>query len=117
MRQKMINGYSRKSRQNPHKIGKMLDEETMLDAELAVELGFADSIVETGRGPSVAIAALVKVKALAKLRSTPTAEWHRRIAAYVASGLSHRDAVIKVDQESPSLRMKFIAEANKRRAI
>ncbi len=114
LNERMVGMYAARSRQPASEIRRMMADETFLDANESVRLGFADKVVTASNLRIVARAIPKRIVAQIKTPSrTATARWREAVDAKAAT-TTRAKAILAVDKEQPGLRLKMIAEANKR---
>ena len=109
---RMTDIYARKSGQSPARINQMMTAETWLDAASAVQSGLADRVIPANQMRTITARAIpsrivARIKAASPVGKTATARWR---SAVLASG----GDVSAADKQNPGLRLKMIAEVNKR---
>ncbi len=111
MSDRLVNIYSRRMKKPANIIRQMMAAETFLNASEAVSCGLADKIVEASRlqisARAIPSRIVARIKAASPVGATATARWR---SAVVASG----GDVSAADKQNPGLRLKMIAEVNKR---
>lgn len=102
----MADIYSARTRKPVSEIRRMMAAETWLSADDAVRFGFADRVVDGKALRIVARAVPSRIVAKLKNATSATARWK---AAVASAG-----DVMKADRQNPGLRLKMLAEVNRR---
>jgi enoyl-CoA hydratase/carnithine racemase len=107
----MVNLYAGKMRKPASVVRQMMSQETFLSSSEAVSCGLADKIVDASRlsisARAIPRRIVARIKAPSPVGKTATARWR---SAVLASG----GDVSAADKQNPGLRLKMIAEANRR---
>jgi ATP-dependent protease ClpP protease subunit len=109
--ERMVNLYAGKMRKPASVVRQMMSQETFLSSSEAVSCGLADKIVDASRlsisARAIPRRIVARIKAPSPVGKTATARWR---SAVLASG----GDVSAADKQNPGLRLKMIAEANRR---
>lgn len=109
--ERMVTVYAGKMKKPASVVRQMMAVETFLNASEAVSCGLADKIVDASRlqisARAIPRRIVARIKAASPVGKTATARWK---SAVLASG----GDVLAADKLNPGLRLKMIAEVNKR---
>jgi ATP-dependent Clp protease protease subunit len=109
--ERMVTMYAGKMRKPTSVVRQMMAAETFLSANEAVSCGLADKIVDASRlsisARSIPRRIVARIREASPVGKTATARWR---SAVLASG----GDVSAADKQNPGLRLKMLAEVNKR---
>jgi ATP-dependent protease ClpP protease subunit len=109
--ERLVTMYAGKMKKPASVVRQMMAAETFLNAGEAVSCGLADKIVDASRlsisARAIPRRIVARIKAASPVGATATARWR---SAVLASG----GDVSAADKQNPGLRLKMIAEANRR---
>ena len=113
LNERMVQLYAGRSGRSPREVRQMMATETWLNADEAVRSGFADRIADASSLRIVARAVPKKIVAKAKPKTSAVARWRAAVDTKAAT-MPKAAAIMAVDKSHPGLRLKMLAEVNKR---
>lgn len=108
----MVRLYSQRSGQSSHTIRSMMNEETFLSATEAKRLGFIDRI-ESPKNLRIVARRLSRTAVAKMKRPSATTRWNAAVDS-AAAKMPRAAAIMAVDKSHPGLRLKMLAEVNRR---
>lgn len=117
MSSRMVDLYARRMRKPASVVRQMMAAETFLNASEAVSCGLADKIVEASRlqisARAIPSRIVARIKAASPVGTSATARWKAAVNAKAAT-MPRAKAIMAVETSHPGLRLKMLAETNRK---